>query len=224
MPALPLPHRFLLLFLCLLSPLLLRAEDNNTLQLLHEPWSELLQRHVTADGRLNYEGLIEDEGQLLGYLESLRKVKPDPIFWNSNDTKAFWLNVYNAAATSLIVQYYPVASINDIRVKMVSGLKSPWEVPVVNVGGQSYSLNQIERLMLRDQFHDPRVHFALMYGAASGAPVQAEAYAGSRLTAQLDEQTRRFINDPTFNQLAPSTPSFLVCLRLIPRSSGRKRS
>ncbi|WP_188556839.1 DUF547 domain-containing protein [Hymenobacter glacieicola] len=187
----------------MLAPLFLRAEDNNSLQILHEPWNELLHQHVTAEGRLNYEGLLEDEDKLLVYLESVRKVKPDPSSWSPNDTKAFWLNMYNAAAAYLVVQYYPVASINDIRVKTVGGLKSPWEVPVVNVGGQSYSLNQIERRMLGDQFHDPRVHFALMYGAASGAPVQAEAYSGPRLPAQLDEQTRRFINDPTFNQLAP---------------------
>lgn len=196
---------FRALFICLscLAPTLLRAEDNNSLQLLHQPWEQLLHRYVTTDGRLDYEGLVDEEDALLGYLASLRKVKPDPNSWSADDTKAFWLNVYNAAATSLVVQYYPVASINDIRVKTVSGLKSPWEAPVVNVGGQSYSLNQIEQQMLRNQFHDPRVHFALTYGAASGTPLLREAYNGPRLQEQLEEQTRRFINDPAFNQLTP---------------------
>lgn len=198
-----LPHRFVFLWLCLLTPFLLRAEDNNTLQLLHEPWGRLLHHHVTTDGRLDYEALLDEEDKLLAYLESLRKVKPDPSSWTRDDTKAFWLNVYNASATYLVLQYYPVASINDIRVKTVSGVKSPWEAPVVNVGGQSYSLNQIEQHMLRNQFHDPRTHFALMYGAASNAPVLAEPYDGTRLGAQLDEQARRFINDSAFNQLTP---------------------
>ncbi|WP_221766232.1 DUF547 domain-containing protein [Hymenobacter metallilatus] len=192
----------LLLSIALL-PLGAHATDNNSLQLLQEPWSELLRHHVTTDGRLNYEGLQEDEDKLLGYLQSLRKVKPDPQAWSANDTKAFWLNTYNAAAAYLIVGYYPVASINDIRVKVMGGQKSPWEVPVVNVGGQSYSLNQIEREMLRNQFHDARVHFGLMNGAASSPAVLAEAYDGQRLDQQLDAQAKRFLNDPTFNQLTP---------------------
>ncbi|MBX0291993.1 DUF547 domain-containing protein [Hymenobacter sp. HSC-4F20] len=195
--------RLLLLGLCLLSPAALHAKDNNYLNLLHQPWEHLIRHHVMADGRLDYEGLVEEEDVLLGYLANLRKVKPDPNSWSPDETKAFWLNVYNAAATSLVVQYYPVASINDIRVKTVGGVKSPWEAPIVNVGGQSYSLNQIEQQMLRDQFHDPRVHFALMYGAVSGAPLLGEAYDGGRLHSQLEEQTRRFINDPAFNQLTP---------------------
>ncbi|WP_162303660.1 DUF547 domain-containing protein [Hymenobacter sediminis] len=184
-----------------MSPLLLQAEDNNSLQLLHEPWGRLLRHHVTADGRLDYEALAEEEDQLWAYLESLRKTKPDPVSWSPDDTKAFWLNVYNASAAYLVVQYYPLASINDIRVKTVGGLKSPWEAPVVNVGGQLYSLNQIEQKILRDQFHDPRTHFALMYGAVSNAPLLAEPYDGTRLNAQLEAQTRRFINDTAFNQL-----------------------
>ncbi|MCA8829130.1 DUF547 domain-containing protein [Hymenobacter pini] len=203
----PIAHRLLTrLFAAvtvLLLPLLAAAEDNNTLQRLQEPWSELLHRHVTTDGRMNYEGLLDDEDRLLAYLQSLRKVKPDPTAWSATDTEAFWLNTYNAAATYLVLQYYPVASINDIRVKVLGGTKSPWEAPVVNVGGQMYSLNQIEREMLRNQFHDPRAHFGLMYGAASGPALLAEAYDGQRLDQQLDQQARRFLNDPILNQLTP---------------------
>ncbi|GAB3227485.1 DUF547 domain-containing protein [Hymenobacter seoulensis] len=194
---------FLFLFCGLLAPLAVQAADNPMLEQLHAPWSKLLQQHVTPDGRLNYDGLLDEEDMLLGYLTSLRKVKPDPQTWTPDETKAFWVNTYNAAATYLVLQYYPVASINDIRVKTVGGLKSPWEAPVVTVGGQAYTLNQIEREMLRDTFHDPRVHFALMYGAASCPPLLTEAYSGARLNEQLDNQARRFLNDPAYNQLTP---------------------
>ncbi|RSK42431.1 DUF547 domain-containing protein [Hymenobacter perfusus] len=205
MPLLPrLVSRFFLAFL-LLSwwPALSYAVANPDLEKLQKPWNQLLQHHVTTDGRFNYEAMLDEETQLLDYLQSLRKVKPDPQTWSPDDTKAFWINTYNAAAASLILQYYPLASINDIRVKEIGGLKSPWEAPVVNVGGQVYSLNQIEREVLRNQFHDPRVHFALMYGAASCPPVLAEAYTGARLNEQLDAQAKRFLNDPAFNQLTP---------------------
>ncbi|MFD2786026.1 DUF547 domain-containing protein [Hymenobacter rubripertinctus] len=180
-----------------------RAAQSQPAVHMQQPWSTLLRHHVTPDGRLDYEGLLEEEDVLYNYLQSLRKIKPAEQGWTADDTKAFWLNTYNAAATNLVLENYPIASINDIRVKVVGGYKSPWEAPVVNVGGQSYSLNQIEREILRDQYQDARVHFALMYGAASQAPILAEAYDGSRLSQQLDEQTRRFLNDSAFNQLTP---------------------
>ena len=203
-PHLPSPVRLLLV---LLSLVLLAAPDraaaNPTSEQLGRPWSALLRHHVTPDGRLDYEALLDEELELLGYLQSLRKVKPAEQGWSPDETKAFWLNTYNAAATNLVLEFYPISSINDIRVKEMGGYKSAWEAPVVNVGGRDYSLNQIEQEMLRDQYHDPRVHFALMYGAASAAPVLPEAYDGSRLNQQLDEQAHRFLNDSAFNQLSP---------------------
>ncbi|MBT2556570.1 DUF547 domain-containing protein [Hymenobacter sp. ISL-91] len=173
--------------------------NNSGSEQLQQPWSALLRLHVTPEGRLNYEGLLADEDKLLGYLQSLRKVRPQAENWTPDQLKAFWLNTYNAAATNLVLENYPVASINDIRIKTLGSYESPWETVVVNVGGQNYSLNQIEQL-LRQQFRDPRIHFALNYGAASAAPLLAEAYTGSLLNQQLDQQARRFINDPAFNQ------------------------
>ncbi|WP_019947971.1 DUF547 domain-containing protein [Hymenobacter aerophilus] len=196
----------LLLSLCLLASVSLAGTAAQSgepkPEQLQQPWDELLQRHVTPDGRLDYEGLLADEDQLLGYLQSLRKVRPEAETWTPDQRQAFWLNIYNAAAANLVLENYPVASINDIRVKVIGGYESPWETTVVNVGGQNYSLNQIEE-KLRQQFRDPRVHFALNYGAASAAPLLAEAYTGARLSRQLDQQARRFINDPAFNQLSP---------------------
>lgn len=171
-------------------------------ELLQQPWSALLRLHVTNDGRLDYEGLLADEDQLFGYLQSLRKVRPQTENWPPDQLKAFWINTYNAAAANLVIENYPVASINDIRIKTISGYQSPWETVAVNVGGQNYSLNQIEQ-QLRQQFHDPRIHFALNYGAASAAPMLAEAYTSPQLNHQLDQQTSRFLNDPAFNQLSP---------------------
>ena len=181
---------------------------------LQQPWSALLRLHVMADGRLDYDGLLNDEDELLGYLQSLRKVRPQVGAWTPDQIKAFWLNTYNAAAANLVLENYPVASINDIRVKTVGGYESPWETVVVNVGGQNYSLNQIEQL-LRQQFRDPRIHFALNYGAASAAPMLAEAYTGPQLSRQLDQQASRFINDSAFNQLSPQQVllSALFCPR-----------
>ncbi|GAB2959538.1 DUF547 domain-containing protein [Hymenobacter coalescens] len=190
----------LLLWLALLTTGSARA-DNNSLQLLHQPWDDLLKHHVQADGRLSYAALAEDDDQLRGYLQALRRTTPQAD-WSRQDQAAFWLNVYNAYTVYLAVEYYPVQRLSDIKIKTVSGYRSVWEAPEVNVGGTLYSLNQIEREVLpRLLPQDPRRYFALHCAAASSPVLLAEAYDGARLEGQLHEQTRRFVNDAARNQL-----------------------
>ncbi|RAK65937.1 DUF547 domain-containing protein [Hymenobacter edaphi] len=190
----------LLLWLALLAATSARA-DNNTLELLHQPWDDLLKRSVQADGRLGYAALAEHDDQLRGYLQALRRTTPQAD-WSRPDQAAFWLNVYNAYTVQLAVAYYPVQRLSDIKVKTVGGYRSVWEAPEVNVGGKQYSLNQIEREILpRLLPQDPRRFLALHCAAASSPGLLPEAYCGQRLHQQLDAQARRFVNDPARNQL-----------------------
>ncbi|MCC3158365.1 DUF547 domain-containing protein [Hymenobacter sp. 15J16-1T3B] len=193
----------LLLWLTLLISTGARA-DNNTLELLHQPWDDLLKRNVQADGRLSYADLAEHDDQLRGYLQALRRTTPQAA-WSRQDQAAFWLNVYNAYTVHLAVEYYPVQRLSDIKVKTVGGYRSVWEAPEVNVGGKQYSLNQIEREILpRLLPQDPRRFLALHCAAASSPTLLPEAFSGPQLDAQLDAQARRFVNDATRNQLTPA--------------------
>ncbi|MCB2408318.1 DUF547 domain-containing protein [Hymenobacter lucidus] len=170
-------------------------------QALHAPWNELLHRHVTREGMVDYEGFLEDEEQLDAYLQTIRKTAPDEAKWSKAEIEAYWLNVYNAATIYTVLQYYPVASMNEIRVKVLKGYKSAWEADAVNVGGKNYSLNAIEKEILRPRFQDARVHFALVCAATSSPPLLNEAYDGALLNQQLDAQARLFLNRTGLNQL-----------------------
>ncbi|MFQ5334618.1 MAG: DUF547 domain-containing protein, partial [Flavobacteriales bacterium] len=57
---------------------------------------------------------------------------------------------------------------------------------------------------IRKQFSEPRIHFAVNCASASCPDLRNEAYTGSQLNRQLDEQARRFINDPRKNKISPS--------------------
>jgi hypothetical protein len=171
---------------------------------LHAPWDELLHQYVTPEGLINYQGLLEEEDKLLDYLLTQRKVSPETAGWSAAEQEAYWINVYNAATVYLVLQYYPLTNVNDIRLK--GKVHSLWEAPSVQVGGREYSLNQIEREKLTARFHDPRLHFALVQGAVSGPQLLAEAYDGGQLPQQLERQTKRFINDPARNAVAGSQP------------------
>ncbi|WBA42101.1 DUF547 domain-containing protein [Hymenobacter canadensis] len=189
----------LLLFFAGSFPLAGVAQTLSSAQ-LHAPWDELLHQYVTPEGLVNYQGLLEQEDRLLDYLLAQRKVSPEAAGWSAADQEAYWINIYNAATVYLVLQYYPLSNVNDIRLK--GKVHSLWEAPSVEVGGQQYSLNQIEREKLTARFHDPRLHFALVQGAVSGPQLLPEAYDGGQLPQQLERQTRHFLNDPSRNTLA----------------------
>ena len=59
--------------------------------------------------------------------------------------------------------------------------------------------------IIRPTFRDPRTHFALVCASTSCPKLRQEAYVGSRLDDQLDDQARRFLSDPSRNRIDPAT-------------------
>ena len=60
------------------------------------------------------------------------------------------------------------------------------------------TLNDLEAKKLRQPYHDPRVHFALVC-AAKGCPrLNREAYVDNMLDAQLTVQARQVLPKPHF--------------------------
>jgi hypothetical protein len=57
-------------------------------------------------------------------------------------------------------------------------------------------LSEIDKRILRKEFDDPRIFFALFRGSLSGPPLRNEPYYGHRLNEQLDDQVRKFLSGP----------------------------
>ncbi|MEO8033507.1 MAG: DUF547 domain-containing protein [Acidobacteriota bacterium] len=104
---------------------------------------------------------------------------------------AYWINLYNVNVVSVVVEHYPVESIRDISSDPIIRL-NVFKKDDVPFGNGAISLNTIENEKIRSTFHDPRIHFAINCAARSCPPIRSEAYVGSRLDAQLDDQARRF--------------------------------
>ena len=156
----------------------------------HSDFDALLSDYVDAGGRVDYAGLRGDGSHLDAYLAQLAAADPDEL--SGEERLAFYINAYNAATLDLIVDNYPLASITEL-----DGGK-PWDVERVELGGETYSLNQIENDLIRGRFDEPRIHFAVNCAAASCPPLRAGAYTAERLDEQLDEQTRDFLTDPDY--------------------------
>ncbi len=160
----------------------------------HKAWDKLLSTYVSSKGVVNYSGLKGEEGVLDDYISALKSSSPQTS-WTESAELAYWINAYNALTIKMILENYPLKSITDLH-----GGK-PWDVKVIDVAGKSYSLNNIENDIIRPQFNEPRIHFAVNCAAKSCPPLANKAFTESNLISLLDIQTKAFVNNPSLNTL-----------------------
>ena len=109
---------------------------------------------------------------------------------------AYWINAYNAFTIDLVVSEYPVKSIRNI------GKGSPWDIRFIKIQDKEYSLNDIEHKILRVEFDEPRIHFAINCAAISCPKLLNEAYVAEKLDLQLEAMAKEFINDAENNRIS----------------------
>lgn len=168
----------------------------------HQAWTELLATHV-ENGLVDYQGFKKDEARLDAYLAMLDRSTPAEL--TRDERLAFYINAYNAWTIKLILLHFqdgqPVKSIKEIG----GWFSSPWSLKICRIGGELLSLDTIEHGIIRPEFKDPRVHFAVNCASMSCPPLLAVAYTGEKLQQQLDERAAAFINDSRFNYLQGNT-------------------
>ncbi|MFI5134355.1 MAG: DUF547 domain-containing protein [Chitinophagales bacterium] len=164
----------------------------------HQAWNELLTKYVSDKGVANYKAMMNEKGKLQSYLQMLGE-NPPQTAWPESEQMAYWINAYNAFTVKLILDHYPVKSIRDI-----DGGK-PWDDPFITIGGEKYSLNNIEHDILRTQFNDPRIHFAINCASKSCPRLLNEAYTAVQLDQQLNAQAKEFVNDPSKNKITTNS-------------------
>jgi hypothetical protein len=167
----------------------------------HEIWDKLLQKYVDDRGLVNYEGFASDSLLLNQYLDLLRSNHPNSSNWSEEEQLAYWINAYNAFTVQLIIRHYPVKSIKDIAGK-IPFVNTPWDIKFIRIEGAQYDLNNIEHGIIRKEFKEPRIHFALVCAAMSCPRLRREAYNAKDLEAQLEEETRYFFNNPDKNRIS----------------------
>lgn len=169
----------------------------------HGIWNQLVQKHVDdKTGLVSYKGFIKDSALLNHYLVYLNHHTPG-LHASQQDKKAFWINAYNAFTVKLIVDEYPLKSITHLHPKpYIPFINTVWNEPRFFVNKQSISLDYIEHELLRKEFDDPRIHFAINCASLSCPVLLNKSYQADILDQQLDQQARRFINDPLRNELA----------------------
>ncbi|MEO5761896.1 MAG: DUF547 domain-containing protein [Vicinamibacteria bacterium] len=165
---------------------------------IHAPFTALLHDN-TQHGLVDYDAFTKSL-EFPVYLQSLASARIDS--WPKSDRLAYWLNVYNAYTIQLINLHKERESVRNINMFLgVLRGKGPWKEEIVKAAGRVYSLDDVEK-MIRAEFKDPRVHMAMARATLSSPPLREEAYEGSKINAQLDDQTRTYLRDrQTINRL-----------------------
>ena len=159
-------------------------------------WNRMLQAYVDPCGGVDYAGwqsALPDLDRWLGAIAS--------VDWTAlprQDAIAFFLNLYNALTIQQVLRRYPISSIRPTLFGIPNWLAflQFFTRKIYDLNGQALSLNGIEHGILRQQFQEPRIHFALVC-ASMGCPLlRPEAYQPAQVMQQLEEDAHRFINNP----------------------------
>ena len=176
------------------------------------PYDVLLKRYVKSapDGvnRVDYAGWRAnkaDRAALDAYIAEMARRRPSTM--TRSEAFAYWGNLYNAVTLKVILDRYPVASIRDIKSDSWFDPKAytgPWRQSRVTVEGRRLSLDDIEHVIMRPTFKDPRVHY-IVNCASYGCPnLMNRVWRASTLEADLDAAARAFVNHPRGVTVLPS--------------------
>ncbi len=162
---------------------------------LHQPWDEILGTYVSEhdDGvnRFAYGALNanpDDLAKLDTYLAEFADLDFDTL--SEPEQFAAYSNVYNALTVKHMLGRYPVKSIRS------GYLVGPWKRVFTTVNGEEVSLDDIEHQILRVEWEDPRVHYAINCAAYSCPNLQTDAWFAETLDENLDQAARDYVNDP----------------------------
>ena len=190
--------KFLIL---LLSTVLLCPASGTAAQFDHSKFDTLLQKYV-SDGMVNYREIKANPRLLNEYLAQLENINSSDFqTWSRNEQMAFWINAYNAITIEGIIRNYPIqwgGLLSQIRFPQnsIRQISDFWDTVFIPVMGKDITLNQIEHNILRREFGDPRIHFAIVCASLGCPKLVSYAFRGDSIDKQLNQVTRDFINNP----------------------------
>lgn len=153
-----------------------------------------LGKYVSTGGNVRYASIKANRNELDAIIAEFKQTDVTSS-WSKNEQLAFWINAYNIFTIKLIVDNYPTTSITKIAAK-------PWEKKIVTIGTKTYSLDYVENGIIRKQFNEPRIHFALNCASESCPILLNKAYKESNLNSLLTSQTKKFLNDTSKNSFS----------------------
>lgn len=155
-------------------------------------YGAFLKKYVCNKG-VAYSKIMNEE--IFGQIDKEFSLVTEKSFngFSKNEQIAFLINLYNFNTIVLIKNHYPISGIRKIS--------NPWDQKIVPLFGKKFSLNHIEHKILRKNYDEPRIHFALVCASIGCPEMSNEAFTGKNLENQLDKVARIFLTDTSKNRV-----------------------
>ena len=164
----------------------------------HARWQALLDAYLIEDEEgpnLFRYGAVSDADRsvLDDYIASLEAVGISG--YTRDEQKAYWINLYNALTVKVVLDHYPVSTIQDIDISEGFFARSgPWGAKLVTIESIDLSLDDIEHRILRPVWQDNRIHYAVNCAALGCPDLWPVAFDAFNTEEILEQAAVNFIN------------------------------
>jgi len=159
----------------------------------HSKFDQALKKYVDDKGLVDYNSIAEDSG-FSEYVQSLQTARVEEF--SRDGQLAFWINGYNAVTIDKVIKKKPKKSVRETFIPGVWTATKFFTSREHIVAGKRLSQDDIEHEILRKQFKDPRIHFAIICASMGCPPLPRLAYTEENVQTRLEEETRKYLNSP----------------------------
>ena len=182
----------------------------NVVSFVYSFYATTLQSYVDDRGMVDYRKLKSAGVELRAFIQELAKMSPEnhPEIFPTRETRlAYWINAYNAFVLKGVMDSYPTRSVRSS--KTLYGYLFFRRLKF-ETGGRKYTLNHIENEIIRKQYQDPLVHFALVSASMGCARLSRDPFLPEHLQDQLNAAARMFIGDNRNVRVDPAAGKILL--------------
>jgi hypothetical protein len=164
----------------------------------YQEFGQILQTYVIGT-RVDYAGLQKDKVALDDIVEIFGQASAaDLLNWTREQQMSYWINAYNAFTLQAVVNHYPIKrkslgwfdSTPRNSIRQISGV---WNVLRWHAASTTVTLDEIEHKILRVQYDEPLIHFAINCASVSCPPIQKDPFIAELLNHQLTLATRAYL-------------------------------
>jgi hypothetical protein len=158
----------------------------------------ILKKYIDSSGNIDYNRL-KDESELFTILRKMEETDLSSL--NKYERFAFWLNAYNLLTLKAVLDDLEV----NPKWKGNLSLYSKFRFFILKkhrIAKRNVSLHYLENKILRKEFKDPRIHFAINCASLSCPVIPDTLFTGENLEEYLSKLTQNFMNseEVTINQ------------------------
>ena len=157
----------------------------------HSKFDQALKKYVDDKGLVDYNSIAKDSG-FSEYVQSLQTARVEEL--SRDGQLAFWINGYNAVTIDKVIKKKPKKSVRETFIPGVWTATKFFTSREHIVAGKRLSQDDIEHEILRKQFKDPRIHFAIICASMGCPPLPRIAYTEENVQTRLEEETQKYLN------------------------------